>query len=116
MIGARAFGSEQQENQIDRLAVERFEIHRPLQPREQAEHIGELGELAVRNGDAVADAGGAELFTLQQNFQNRTLALTRELGRTRGEFLDRLLFAVDHERRNNCRRRDEIGERHRPVQ
>ena len=40
MIGAGAFRREQQKNQIDRLAVERLEIDRTLQPREQAEHAG----------------------------------------------------------------------------
>ena len=84
--------------------------------REQAEQPAEFRELAVRNCDAVANRGGAELLTLQQDFQNRTFALTREFGRARGELLDRLLLAVDLERRNNCRRRDEIGERHGSVQ
>ena len=75
MVGAGTLRGEQQENQIDRLAVERLEIDRALQPREQAEHVGELGELAVRDGDAVADSGGTELFTLQQDFEDGAIAL-----------------------------------------
>ena len=116
VIGAGGFRRQQQKNQIDRLAVERLEIDRPLQPREQPEQAAELRQLAVRNGDAVADRGGAELLALQQDFQNRALVLAGEFGRARGEFLDRLLFIVDLERRNNRVRRDEIGERHGHVQ
>ena len=80
MIGAGAFRREQQEDQIDRLAVERLEIDRPLQPRKQPEQLVELRQLAVRNGDAVADAGRAELLALQQDFEDRALALAGELG------------------------------------
>jgi hypothetical protein len=66
----------------------------------------------VRNGNAIADRGRTELLALQQDFQNRALILTRELGRAGGEFLDRLLLIIDLERRNNRIGRDEIGERH----
>ena len=37
MIGAGAFGREQQKNEIDRLVVERLEIDRAVEPREQPE-------------------------------------------------------------------------------
>ena len=39
MVGAGAFGRQQQEDQVDRLAVECLEIDRPLQPRKQAERL-----------------------------------------------------------------------------
>jgi len=39
MIGAGAFRREQQKNQIDRLAVERFEIDRALQHKADANRI-----------------------------------------------------------------------------
>jgi len=94
MIGAGRFGREQKKNQIDRLTIERFKIDRPFEPREQSKQTSELRQLAVRNGDAVADAGRAELLALQKDFQNRTFALTRELGRARGEFLDRFFLPL----------------------
>ncbi len=112
MIGAGAFRREQQKHQIDRLAVERFEIHRPLQPREQAEHVAELRQLAVRSGDAVADAGGAELLPLQQDFENGLLVLPGEFGRLGGDLLQRLLLPVDLHGRDDRVRRNEIGGRH----
>ena len=92
VIGAGGFRRQQQKNQIHRLAVERLEIDRPLQPREQSEQAAEFRQLAMRDRHAIAHRGGTELLALQQNFQNRALALTRELGRAGGEFLDRLLF------------------------
>src|SRR5437588_12957520 len=100
MIGARRFRGEQQKDQIDRLAVERLEVDRPIEPREQAEQSLELGQLAVRDRDAIADAGRAELLTLLQDFQDLTLALSGEPGGARREFLDRLLLVVDLERGN----------------
>ncbi len=72
----------------------------------------ELGQLAVRNGDAVADGGRAELFALQQNFQNRFFALSGQFGCARGKLLNRLLLVIDLERRNDGVRRNEIGKRH----
>ena len=53
MVGAGRFRREQQKHQIDRLAVERLEVHGPFQPRKQTEQLIELGQLAMRNGDAV---------------------------------------------------------------
>ena len=115
MIGAGGFRREQQKHQIDGLAVERLEIDRPLEPREQSEQLAELGQLAVRNGDAVADAGRAELLALLQDLEDRPLALAGELAGLGGELLQDLLLSVDLERRNNGIGRDEIGEQHGPV-
>ncbi len=115
MIGAGAFRRQQQKHQIDRLAVERLEIDRPLQPREQAEHLAELGQLAVRDGDAIADAGRAELLALQQDFQDRPFALSGERRRLGGDLLQRLLLPVDLQGRDDRVRRDEIGGRHGTV-
>src|SRR5262245_1602393 len=109
MIGARRFWREQQEDEIDRLAVERLELDRAVQPREQAEQMLELGQLAMRYGDAIADAGRAQLLALHQGLEDRALALPRELGRLGGKLLERLLLAVDLERRNHRVRRDEIA-------
>ena len=115
MIGAGSFRSKQQEYKIDRLAIERLEIDRPIEPRKQTKQLVELCELAVRDGDAVADAGRAELLTLQQDLVDGAFVLAAELGRLSGEFLQGLLLSVDLERGNDRVGRDEIGERHGPV-
>ena len=41
----------------------------------------------MRNGDALADGGGTELLALKQDFQNRILVLTRELGRAASSWI-----------------------------
>src|SRR5215475_1053616 len=112
MIGPGAFWREQQEYQVDRLAIERFEIDRPLQPCKDAKQLGELRQLAMRNGNTVADTGRAELLALRENFEDRPFALARQLGGLGGELLQGLFLAVDLQRRNDRIRRDEIVERH----
>src|ERR1700730_12964877 len=97
MVGTDAFRRQQQEDQINRLTVERLEIDRAREPREQAEQLVELGELAVRNGDPVADAGRAELLPLQQNLENGALVLPAQFGRLGSELLQRRRLAIDLE-------------------
>ncbi len=115
MVGAGGFRREQQKHEIDRLTVERLELHGSLESRKQSEQLTELRQLAVRNGDAVTDAGRTQLLALLQNLQDRSLALTAELGGLGGQLLQDLLLAVDLERRNDGVRRDEIGEKHGPF-
>ena len=54
MVAAGVIGRQQQEDQIDRLAVERFEIDRLLQPRKQADDAWQAASSDVRNRDAAA--------------------------------------------------------------
>ena len=70
MIGAGRLGRDQEKNQIDRRAIERVEVDRPLEPRENPEDRFDSRQLAVRNGDAVAYAGGAETLALQQRVED----------------------------------------------
>ena len=46
MIGAGAFRGQQQEHQVDRLAVHRFEIDRAVEARKQADQLFQLRQLA----------------------------------------------------------------------
>ena len=80
MVGAGTFRGEQQEHEVNRLAVHGLEIDRALQPREQAEQLVELGQLAMGNGDAIADRGGAKFLALQQDLEDRALVLAGQLG------------------------------------
>src|SRR5215470_12142741 len=112
MVGAGCFRREQQEDEIDRLAVECLKLDRAIQAGEQAEQMLELGQLAMRYGDSIADAGRSKLLALQQHLENGALALARQLGSARRKLLQRLLLAVDLERRNHRVRRDEIAEQH----
>ena len=113
MIGAGAFRREQEENQIDRLAVERLEIDRTIEPRKQPEQARQMRHLAVRYGDAIADGGRAQLLPLHQRFEDRALVLAGQHSGARGNLLQRLLLVVDFERRKDRVRGDQINERHR---
>lgn len=70
VIRAGTLGREQQENQIDRLVVQCFEIDRRFKTCENTGDLMNAVELAMRNGDAVAHTGGAELFTLEDDVEN----------------------------------------------
>src|SRR5689334_2927615 len=112
MIGAGTFRREQQEYQVDGLPIERFEVDRALQACKYAKQLVELGQLAVRNGNTIADAGRAELLALHENLENSPLAEPGEFRSLGGELLQGLLLAVDLQRRNDRVGRHEIVERH----
>src|SRR4051794_11725348 len=101
MVRAGTFWREQQEHQVDRLAIERLEVDRTLEPREQAEQLLEVGQLAVRDRDAIAHASRAELLALHQGFEYQPLVQPGELRGTPRELLDRLLLAIHLERRDH---------------
>jgi len=69
VIGPGPFGREQQEHQVDGLVVQRIEIHGRFQPCEHAGDMLDADDLAVRDGDAIADAGRAEPFPLQDGLE-----------------------------------------------
>jgi hypothetical protein len=112
VIGAGSIGREQQENQNDRHAIERFEIDRLFQARKKTDEAIELCELAVRNCNAAADAGRAEPLAVPQRFKN--LALTAAALRRNKccKFLQRLFLVLCLERGQNRVRGEKIVERH----
>src|SRR5262249_60154806 len=69
-------------------------------------------ELAVRNGATMPDSGRAELLALEQGLKDGALVLSGQLRGLRSKLLDRLLLAIDLQRRKDRVRRDEIVERH----
>ena len=54
-------------------AVDRVEIDRLGKPRANSDDVLQPGELAVRNGDALAEAGRAKPLTLQQRVEDIAL-------------------------------------------
>ena len=98
MVGARRFGGDQHENEIDRQAVRGLEIDRPVEPGEDPEDVRAFGELAVRDGDAVADPGRAEALALQERIEDLARRKAGDLGRALAHFLQRLLLAVHPQR------------------
>ncbi len=86
-------GGQQQEDQIDRLFVDRVEVDGLFQPREHPIQTCKAGQLAVRDGDAIADAGGAQLLAFDQDVEDGALGQAGNLGGAACQFLQRLLFA-----------------------
>src|SRR5271163_1746619 len=70
MVRAGCFRGDQHENEIDGQAVRGFEIDRTFEPGERAENVLAFGDLAMRDGDAVADPGRAEPLPLQKRVEN----------------------------------------------
>src|SRR5262249_20935700 len=100
MVSACRFRCEQQEDEVDRLVAKRTKTEWAVEPPEETKELPEFRELAMRNRHAVPNAGRAELFALKQDFLNFLFVLPRQPGRTRGQFLDRLFFAVNLQRCN----------------
>src|SRR5262249_725497 len=112
VIRAGTFRRQQQEHQVNRLAVHRLEIDRTIEPGKQAKDLFQLRQLAGGDGKAITDRGSAELLPLQQHFENRALVLPGQLGGLGRELLQGLLLAVDFQCRENRLGRDQISNRH----
>ena len=94
MIAAGVFRGQEQENQIDRLVIERIELDRLIQAREHADDLLERSGLDVRYGDATAEPGRAKPFTLKQRVEQFALLKAGEFRGALAEFLQRLLLAL----------------------
>ena len=60
MFFGRGLRYQQDEEQVDRRAVQRVEVHGSIQVQHGADGALAARQAAVRNGDAIAEAGGAE--------------------------------------------------------
>ena len=58
MVRPRRFRGDQHENEVHGSAILRLEVDGALKPGENPEDFLHLGDLAMRNGDAVANACG----------------------------------------------------------
>src|SRR3546814_6594780 len=80
---------QQDEQQVHRRAVDGVEIHWRLQAQNGAQRRIAANHAAVRDGDAVAEAGRAELLARDQAFEDRSEEHTSEL-----QSLMRISYAV----------------------
>src|SRR5215470_3595630 len=62
MIGSSRFGGQQQEDEVDRLIVERVKINSTVQARKQSEQPDQVRQFSMRDGNPIADRGAAELL------------------------------------------------------
>ena len=93
MIGAGAFGRHQQEHDVDRTLVDRIEIDRLGETREQATGLGERAHAAVRDRDAAADSGRAQPLALEQAIEQATLVELEDRSGAAGQFGQERLLA-----------------------
>ena len=71
MLGAGIGRRQQQEDEIDRPAVDRLVVDRLGEPREQAVDPVQPLDLAVRDRDALAESGRAQLLALGEAGEDR---------------------------------------------
>ena len=70
VLGAGILGREEREDQVHRLVVDGFELHRVLESHEDAVHPLQALEPRVRSGHAVADPGRAGHFALDERVED----------------------------------------------
>ena len=71
LLAMRRGREQEQEHDVDRLAVDRGEIDCTPEPRQHAEGLRQAGDAGVRNGDSVPHAGRAEPFALNDRVGQR---------------------------------------------
>jgi hypothetical protein len=102
-------GCQQQEDEVDRLIVDRVEFDRRSQTREQAIDAGQSRDLAMRNGDAMAEPGRAQLLALQQRLEDHPVIDGCELARRMRNFLKKLLLVLRPEAGEDRLRIHDLG-------
>ena len=93
VIRACTLRCQQQEYQVNRFVIQRFEIHRGFQPREHAGDAGQGLELAVRYGNAVADTGGTQFLALHDRIENVAFVQAGDFGCLFGNFIAMFICA-----------------------
>ena len=96
----------------NRLIVEGFEIDRRMKTGENTRNPIEIGELAVRNGNALANAGRAKAFALQDRVENGARGKARHFGRFFRDSLKKLLFGTNPQIRDDRFLGDNVAECH----
>src|SRR6516225_2368564 len=95
MQAGRILGRDQDEENMGRIAVQRFEIHARTMASESADDPVGTAQLAVRNRDPVADRGRAEPLALAE-YRGQVLEPdVRVFGRqSLSKFLEHLVLAA----------------------
>jgi hypothetical protein len=112
VVGTRAFRRQQHEHEVDGLLVDGVVIDRAFEAREHADDLLDVRKAAVGNGDPLPHAGGTEALALGQRFKDLAFGDTGQLCRACREFLEKLLLAVNLQRRDDRIRRKHISDVH----
>src|SRR5262252_6023197 len=79
VVGARRFWRQQKKYEVDRLLVDRIEVHRRVQPQEHALQALQTRKLTVGDGNSIANPGRAKPLALQQNIEDLPLVQADDL-------------------------------------
>src|SRR5438552_17478630 len=101
MVLAGILGREQQEDEVDRLLVDRIEVDRPLEPREDAVDAVEAADPRMRQRHLLADAGRAEPLALEEGAVDDLLVDADRSAGPPGKLAQRLRLAGDAQLRDH---------------
>ena len=105
---------EQEADEVDRPAVDRLEVDRPLEPGEQPVGDGDPGQAGVRDRGAAAHARRAEPLALQQLPAQRGRVQAQRRAGAAGQGLDHARLVGRPQAREHAARSDEVSDAHRP--
>src|SRR5271170_6145819 len=112
MIGPGGFRGQQQEDQVNRLIVNRLEGDRSLEAGEDAVELVEPGKLSMRDADPHPNTRRAQALTLDQHVKNRALMNPGYCRGAFGKLLQGLPFVCRAQLRHHAARCDQIGNFH----
>jgi hypothetical protein len=112
MIGASAGRRQQHDDKIDRLVIDRIELDRLVQPGEQGNDLIKAGDLAMGNGDAIAQAGRPQLFTAGDRSEDVVGRMPGQFRRSRSKLLKQLAFRLHASATKHCALNQNIGQFH----
>src|SRR5678816_4115175 len=106
----RLLRHQQHEGEAHRLAVGRFERHRLRQAHQGAERLLQTLDAAVRDGDALAEPGRAELLAREQAVEHGAAADLVMVLEQQARLLEQALLARRLEVGDDMRRREDLGD------
>ena len=113
VIGRGVFRRDQHEKQVRRRAVQRREIDAFGTARKNTQDSFNAGQLAVWNSDALADRGGADLFSIEEHVEYGFLFQRRMMGRQPiGHFFESSILFPAAERGNDGLYVNKVGDLH----
>src|ERR1700759_4876185 len=83
-------GQQEENDEVDRPAIDRVEVDRLIEPDEQAEWLFHQLQAGVGNGGTVAHAGRAEVFALEKRSDDGRFIEAETSRRPLRQFMEKL--------------------------
>ena len=114
MLGAGVGRRQEEEDEVHLASVDRLVVDRVRQAREQAINAVQAFDLAMRNGNALAEAGRAEPFALADARQDLASVEAEALRRDLRKLLQQGALVAARQRRLDRIKIEEFRKLHRP--